>query len=66
MDRFKQVLASLTVQLDRCGLASTVHEAERYRRASAVQDGLVNGHASLLILVGDDEVKVLNVVLLSS
>ena len=64
--RFKQVHACLTVELDGCGLASTVHEAEGYRRTLAVKDGLVDGHARLFIRVRDDEVEVLNVVLLSS
>ncbi len=65
-DRFKQVDTSLSVQLDGCGLAPAVNEAERYRGGLTIQDGLVNGHASLLILVEDSECKVLDVVLLSS
>jgi len=64
--RFEQVHACLAIQLDTSGLAPTVDESKRHARALAVQDGLVNGHTSLLVLVRDDEVEVLDVVLLSS
>ena len=63
---FLQVLARLAIELDRGRLAPAVHEAERYARALVVENGLVDGHASLLIRVRDNKGKIYNVVLLSS